>query len=238
MATEIVFAEYGFEYEVRNELNIFDRPITDEDLLKLTELDLTNFDFSCKDSDTLSLCKNLEHLGMDTCDEKLDFLKPLTKLKNFDIVSFPHNNCFDFSNLEHLKNLSVLRVSGGDISDMELVNTDALLNLPNLKELHFHEFGNVDLSPLRQMNQLEFFFCGYAEEVRNIDALKYLTNLNHLELIDIEVDNLNFLDNFPDDIEIELSLNIKNDVNLEKLKRFKKLDLYDTYTNGKPVVLK
>ena len=75
MATEIVFAEYGFEYEVRNELNIFDRPITDEDLLKLTELDLTNFDFSCKDSDTLSLCKNLEHLGMDTCDEKLDFLK-------------------------------------------------------------------------------------------------------------------------------------------------------------------
>lgn len=232
MATEIVFDEHGFEYEVRNELNIFDRPITDEDILNLTYLALVDFDFSHKDSDILSLCKNLEHLAMDTCDEKLDFLKPLTKLESFDIVSFPHNNCFDFSNLEHLKNLSVLRVSGGDISDMELVNTDALLNLPNLKELHFHEFGSVDLSPLRQMEQLEFFFCGYADEVRNIDALKYLTNLNHLELIDIEVDNLNFLDNFPDDIEIELSLNIKNDVDWEKLKRFKKLEVYDTYING------
>lgn len=237
MAKEIIFKHPEFEYEVRKNLGISDRPVTDKDVANIVELELHNFNFLFEDEENLSLFKNIETLDINTCSHNLDFLKPLTKLKDL-YIEYGAICGFDFSKIEHLKKLENFTISGGDLSGMELINTDALLNLPNLKILYFHEFGSVDLSPLRQMEQLEFFFCGYADEVRNIDTLKYLTNLNHLELIDIEVDNLNFLDNFPDDIEIELSLDIKNDVDLEKLKRFKKLDLYDTYMNGKPVVLK
>lgn len=233
MPKEIVFKHDGFEYEVRNELNIFDRPVIDTDLKNITELDLTNFDFCDCDNYILSLCENLESLAIDTCDENLDFLRPLTRLEKFDIVSFPHSNFFDFSHLEHLKKLNMLRVSGGDVSDIDFFNVDALTSLPNLKELHFHEFGGVDLSPLRQMKQLEFFFCGFADEVRNIDALKDLTNLSHLELIDIEVDNLDFLDNFPDDIEIELCLNVCGNADFTKLKRFTNSDIYEMRLNGR-----
>lgn len=235
MPKELIFNEYEFEYEVRERLKIFDRPIMDSNVLEITELDLTNFDFSNKDLEVLSLFKNLEFLAMDTCDENLDFLKSLTKLQELDIVSFPHSNRFDFLKIKHLKNLTYLRVSGGDVSDINFINIDALAYLPKLKELHFHEFGTVDFSCFKPMPQLEHFFCGYANEIKNIEDISNLSNLKSIELIAIYVDNIAFLDCFPDDITGELSLIFKNNVNLEKLKRFKKLDVHESDIYGKQV---
>ena len=42
MPKELIFNEYGFEYEVRKNLGISDRPITDKDVVNITELYLHN----------------------------------------------------------------------------------------------------------------------------------------------------------------------------------------------------
>ena len=50
---ELQFDHPEFEYEVRKELEIFDRPITDEDALSVLHLDLSNFDFCIEDLEEL-----------------------------------------------------------------------------------------------------------------------------------------------------------------------------------------
>lgn len=233
MPKKLVFHNPQFEYVVRETLNIYDRSVLTTDALSATNLDLTTFVFSNEDIDTLSCFINLERLRIISCACPPDFLKSLSNLKELDIDYLGICDGFDFDWIKHLKNLCSLWVSGGDYSNMNLVNSDALMFLPNLSKLYFHEFGGVDLSPLKQMQQLEHFFCGYADDVRHIDALKYLTNLKSLELVAFDVNNLDFLDNFPDDIELTLSLNICGNANLDKLSRFKNSDIYEMKVNGK-----
>ena len=53
-----------------------------------------------------------------------------------------------------MKDLESLTVSGGDISDISYVNLDAIVDLQKLTYLELHEFGAVDLRPLKRMKQL------------------------------------------------------------------------------------
>ena len=50
---QLSFCHPEFEKEVREQINIFDRAITDNDVLSVVELDLSNFDFKEEDIDTL-----------------------------------------------------------------------------------------------------------------------------------------------------------------------------------------
>ena len=86
-----------------------------------------------------------------------------------------------------------LTISGGAVSSFQFHNFKELTKLPSLESLGLHEFGSVDLSPLKQMTHLKDFFCGYSNNIKNIDAITYLVNLEVLTLIDVTVNNFDFL---------------------------------------------
>ena len=132
-----------------------------------------------------------------------------------------------------LRELETLFVSGGDVSDIDYVNLGSLTKLKKLKELQLHEFGTVDLAFLEQMPWLEEFFCGWANKVRNIDSIGKLQNLKALDLTDVEMDNLDFLDHLPDEMSLTLCGDIvHSNVNMEKLNRFSESDVCEMTING------
>ena len=221
MAKELIFYHPEFEKVVRHELLISDRAITDEDALNVFDLDCSDFTFDSRDYDALSAFKNLDWLTINTRADELDFLKELPLLEELNLETWGGNNSVDFNCFSHLVHLRELFVSGGDVSSIDYKNLEGLAELKNLESLTLHEFGTVDLRPLRRIPWLNGLYCGYANEVYDIDAIAELSNLEGLTLIDVEMDNLDFLDNFPDSLVIELcGLKIKSDVDYNKLSRF------------------
>ncbi len=221
-----------FENVVRNELLIFDRPITDEDALLVYDLDCSEFTFDIEDCETLCSFKNLIWLSINVRFENLSFLKALPNLEEL-IMDF-YQSFFDCSYLSSLQCLRSLVISGGDLSGFEFLNFNALSQLSALEDLSLHEFGSVDLSALKDMTQLTGFFCGYANKVENIEAISHLIKLEGLTLIDIVVDNLGFLDTLSDDLILGLcGVEVIEKVDVNKLKRFKECSLDESVINGK-----
>lgn len=225
MPKELVFNNSEFEKEVRTQLQIFDRPILDTDALTITELDCLEI-HTCDDLDNISEFKNLELLTISTSADELDFLNNLTKLKELYLECWSGKGVVDFNKFSHLSDLQSLTVSGGDYSSIKLINIESLINLKKLETLFFHEFGYVDLLPLKDLQQLKSFSCEFGQKVDNIDVIKYLVNLNSLSLVAISVDNLSFLDDFPSDMNLDVySIIIREGIDSEKLSRFKDIDL-------------
>lgn len=232
---ELQFCNKEFEKVVRHELLIYDRPITDEDALLAYDLDCSEFTFDIEDCETLCAFKNLDWLSINVGFEDLSFLKELPELEELSMEFYQHN--FDFSYLVPLQNLRTLFVSGGDISDFEFHNFEELTKLPHLEDLSLHEFGAVNLAALRQMPYLKGFFCGYANNVYNIEAISYLVNLEGLTLIDVTIPNLNFMRTLPDNMILDLcGVNILENVDFTELHRFKEYDLSEIEINGERVM--
>ena len=95
-------------------------------------------------------------------------------------------------------------MSGGCWSNMRLENFESLSGLDKLEILGLHEFGYVDLRPLRKMQQLRSFYCGYAGKVYNYNAIGNLVNLEELTLIDFQMDNIEFLKELPTNMHLLL----------------------------------
>ena len=221
MAKELKFYHPEFEQAVRCELLISDRVITDEDALKAFDLDCSDFTFDIRDHEALSAFKNLDWLSINTRSDELGFLKELPLLEELYLETWGDNNTVDFNHFSHLTHLRDLSVSGGDISSIEYKNLDGLIALKKLESLTLHEFGSVDLRPLRSMPWLKGFYCGYANEIHDINAIGALPNLEALTLIDVEMDNLDFLDSFPDSLVVGLcKLRVKKGMDHSKLARF------------------
>ena len=232
---ELQFYNKEFEKVVRHELLIYDRPITDEDALLAYDLDCSEFTFDIEDCETLCEFKNLDWLSINVGFEDLSFLKELPELEELSMEFYRHN--FDFSYLVPLQNLRTLFVSGGDISDFEFHNFEELTKLHHLEDLSLHEFGTVNLAALRQMPYLKGFFCGYANNVYNIEAISYLVNLEGLTLIDVTIPNLNFMRTLPDNMILDLcGVNILENVDFTELHRFQEYDLSEIEINGERVM--
>jgi hypothetical protein len=108
---------------------------------------------------------------------------------------------------------------------MNIINLESLLECKKLVYLWFHEFGSIDLFHLKEFYQLKEFACLFANEVKNIESVGYLKKLEYLELTDIEVSNLEFLENLSEETEVSLcGLRIRNEADLSILKRFKKIE--------------
>ena len=122
------------------------------------------------------------------------------------------------------------------MSSIDYKILEGLAGLKRLESLTLHEFGTVDLHPLRKMPWLKGLYCGYANEVYDIYAIAELCNLEGLTLIDVEMDNLDFLDKFPDSLIIELcGLRVKKGIDHSKLSRFTEGDfdeIEDLYWKG------
>ena len=220
MAKELKFYHPEFEQAVRDELVISDRAITDEDALNVFDLDCSGFTFDRRDYETLSAFKNLDWLTINTRAVELEFLNELPLLEELNL-EIQDDNTVDFNCFSRLSHLRELVVSGGDVSSVDYNNLEGLVELKNLESLTLHEFGTVDLRPLRRMPWLKCLYCGYANDVRDIDAIATLCNLEVLTLIGVEMDNLDFLDKFPDSLYIGLSeIRVKQGIDQSKLSRF------------------
>lgn len=233
MSTQLVFHHREFELDIREILNISKGSITINDVSVITELDCSNYTFAHDDIDTLKQFANLESLAIEIGNIDLSFLCAFRKLKVLDLVYWDIGNKLDFDVFTPLSELESLYISGGDISSIALTNLCALTGLKKLKTLHFHEFGTADLAFLAQMPWIEDFFCGYANQIINIDCIGKLRNLKSLELIDIEMDSLDFLGCLPGDMSLDLCGNeVHSGIDMEKLNRFAKVDICKMTVNG------
>lgn len=225
------FHNKQFEDIVRNELAIFDRPITEDDALSLSLLDLSEFVFDIEDCSTLCCFKNLDWLDINISFSNFSFLGELVLLTELYIDFY--GKTFDFVHLTPLKNLELLTVSGGDWSDFRFVNLEALSWLPKLTSLTVHEFGAIDLFGLKKLPQLTCFYCAYGNQVKNIDSISHLVNLEALTLIDVTVDTLSFLDLFKDDIILGLfNIQVLEYFDIKSLNRFKEIEFEDIIIKG------
>ena len=200
-----------------------------DDIASVTILDFSMIDFEPEYLDALCLFHNLKSLAICIHAEDLSFLSSFPQLEDLDLVCWNKRNCVDFKCFACLKELSYLHVSGGDISNIAYQNLDALTELKHLRDLTIHEFGEVDLAPLAKMPWIERFFCGYANRVIHPEAIGQISGLKELELVDFEVDNLDFLDQLDSDLSLDLcAIRSKDIFRSEQLKRFRKVDISES----------
>ena len=223
---ELLFHNSEFEREVRERLNVFDRAVTDADAQLITELDLTNFSIEDEDIDTLMRFNNLKSLALEMRNKDSLFWDHFTKLE--DLLWVTWNGPVDFSIFTNLTELTQLTVSGGDYSNIAFENLEAIIPLKKLRYLELHEFGPVDLSPLEKMKQLKSLAVRYSHEIKNIETISTMTQLEFLELDGLGVDNLDFLDALPSNLELKMcgiEIYGTKKVDVSKWKRFLKRDI-------------
>lgn len=215
----IPFHHREFELAVRENTKIFDRPVEEPDLLQVELLDCSNFDFLHEDLDTLKKCKMLKTLIINIGMISLDFLSAFPMLEDLFLVYWGRS--VDFRAFSCLQNLEFLVVSGGDYSSIPFIATDALASMKKLTSLTFHEFGTVDLSFLENMPWLEVFFCGWPNKVTNVSSIGKLANLQELTLLEMRLDDLDFLDPLPDTVKLDFIVKVKKSgYRPGKLRRF------------------
>ncbi len=220
---ELQFNHPEFEDEVRTELGIFNRPITEEDALLVSHLDLSNFDFRTEDMETLLFFKNLKNLNANMWHSTPEFWHNFQHIEELYVCV---GDDFDFSSFQNMKDLSDLFVSGGDYSGVDYLNLEALLPLEKLRKMHLHEFGSVDLLPLASMPQLRELGLHYANKIHNIDVVGDLSQLEELRLTGLYVDSLDFLDRLPDHVRLEMcGIHVYDGVDPQKWKRFAEHDI-------------
>ena len=228
---DLQFDHPEFEEEVRKERNIFDRPITKEDALLVSHLDLSNFDFRLEDMETLSVFKNLRYLDVNMWQSSPEFWRNFPHLEELYVCV---GDDFDFASFQNMKELSYLFVSGGDYSGIDYLNLEALLPLEKLRELHLHEFGSVDLLPIASMPQLRLLGVHYADKIHNIDIIGSLSQLEELRLTGLYVDSLDFLDQLPDRVRLDMcGIHVYGGVDPQKWKRFAVYDICDISVKDK-----
>ena len=143
---------------------------------------------------------------------------------------------FDFKCLSDLKILESLTVSGGDWSSMKLTNLESIAYINSLKDLVLHEFGYVDLRPLKKMQQLKNFYCGYADKVDNYDSIGSLVNLEELTLIDLQMDNIEFLKSLPNKMNLSLcGMDFTKEIDVSVFERFKRKEICEIIINNERV---
>ena len=157
---ELTFARPEFEKQVREKLNIFDGPITDRDVLAITDIDLSEI-YCCSDElvETLSYFHNLTYLDVSTGKVPAKFWDNFPKMEELFWICL--GGPVDFNWFRHMENLNNLCVSGGDYSGIDYLNLDALLGLKKLKYLELHEFGSVDIAPFGSVSSRQnvHFIC-------------------------------------------------------------------------------
>lgn len=221
---ELIFHHPEFEYCVREALKEPLRPLTEEDALHVTELDLSNFDFPNEDWPTLTQFRNLQRLYICSRMTYPGYWNCFSRMEDLWLETWGER--VDFSIFEDMKKLAALTVSGGDLSNVDFLNLDALASLPELRYLELHEFGSVNLQPLTAMGQLRTFALRYAKRVENIDVIGAMTQLEALQLDGLRLKDLDFLDRLPSSMSLEMcGIEVQKDVDIQKWKRFAARDI-------------
>ena len=235
MSCKLTFNNKKFESIVREILNIKCGSITEIDALSVRSLEMSNFSFYNSDIPTLCSFVNLEILDICLSTSDLSFLGQLPNIKELSIEF--EADTFDFRYLSNLSELSSLVISGGDLSSFDLIYLDALTELQELKSLWIHEFGTIDLTPIERIGSLEELLVGYGNSIEGITNIPRLKNLDTLTLCGLQLNDLDFLDDLPDSVSLDLcGIEIKRPLNIKKLSRFKKPEISYISVNSERIL--
>lgn len=209
-------------------------------------LGLTKYDTLTKEYTEDIKVLQLEDKGIET----LDGIEALTSLRELYLDDNPLKDIGAIKELEQLEVLSI------DIFNPQITNLNALVNLTNLKELYVTCNLITDISPLENLKALRILhlFTHHGQsQIKNIEIIGSLINLEELRLegnsirdIDFleELSNLKWLDlgrNFIEDIEVlkelenleGLNLRVNNISDIEPLLALSKLEDLDLSSNQK-----
>ena len=210
MNKELFFHSADYEKAVREELNLPKGPITLSSALKVKSLDFNECHFLEDDLDTLYLFENLEELYF-----------------------FKNDGIIDFEMFTPFKKLKDLCIGGYWASEVKLINVGVLNQLKSLECLSIKDFGSIDLTGLDQLQQLKELLIGWGDVVTNVDLIGTLKNLRYLELYDIKLKNLNFINQLSHDTQIELGgISVVDPFDIKNFKQFKSCEYEMIEVNG------
>lgn len=195
---EVNIPDYYLKYSILQALNlpvvgsVKDTPVTQDDLLNLTSLDLSNN----------SILTSLEGIQYASNLTSLTIISPFSSKIDTNLLS----------SLYKLTSLTIVGSGTGKISDIEF-----LKNLTSLKFLNLRQNSITDIAPLNYLTNLEQLSldnCKISKvsvsslgSLRNLTSLKmsytgvtdysWITSLNKLEQLSIANNNLNDADVFP-----------------------------------------
>ena len=158
---------------IADALNIaHDAPITQEDMNRLTRLDMR--DRGIANLRGLESATNLNFLMI--ADNPITDLSPiagLAQLEHLHMWSIPRLDITPLSNLTSLRTLA--------IASCDIVDISPLATLTQLTELNLRYNQIIDISPLANLTNLETLQLN-GNRITNVTALAGLTNLEFLEI--------------------------------------------------------
>lgn len=173
------------------------------DLERIRQLELSYYDYHSDISPLVHL-KNVRTLRIGIRDSvDLSIFRRMPKLRSLAIIC---NGTLDMSEIGKLRHLRHLHICGDDGTDCKLKNCHALANLTQLRSLKLEWTAKIDfefLGGMRQLRRLEFPELGPCW---NVEMIAYPPKLRYVFMMDMILDDVNFLKAFHDLDYLDVSL--------------------------------
>lgn len=202
--------------------------IDDVELIpKLTNLvNLQLYDNELRDVRSLGSLTKLKYLDLgNNMIESIDELKNLRNLIGFSIYKCSElTNIEVISNFEKLKFLNISLIGIKDFSLKTISHMDSMDNLRVQGMVHH----NDELNHIKHMTSMTQLTMGINDKVTNIDSLKYLVNMEYLDIHSDNITDISVVTNFPKLIKLVAYRNKIEDVTpLLKCKELGSLFLFE-----------
>ncbi|EPH5443616.1 leucine-rich repeat domain-containing protein, partial [Listeria monocytogenes] len=163
---------------------------------------------------------NLTELRLESLDNSVSDLRPLSGLIKLEVISFYHSQISDLSPLSGLINLTSLTINDNKISDLS-----PLSNLSNLNKLDISGNQISDLSPLSGLINLTSLAIT-GNKISDLSPLSNLSNLNKLDIRVNQISDLSPLSGLISLVDLHLSVNQITDISaLSDLTNLRSLDI-------------
>ena len=211
--TQVIFEDPSLEVSVRIELKKPEGPLTESDLLSLTNLNAVFEDITSLYG--IERCKNLQHLNLT--DNRIIDLTPISQLTQLTYLDIDQNR--DIVDISPISGLIELRHL--DISSNEIVDISVLSNLKKLTYLKLNYNPINDISVLSNFKDLEELWMGHSPIDGDIYVLSGLSKLKLLWMSNCNIKDISPIKNLTDLEKIFFSYNQIEDIsplaNLTKL---------------------
>lgn len=154
-------------------------------------------------------CINLKKFyGVGTGLKDLKNFSQLRKLETLNIYDYLD----DISDISNLNNLKELSIRGNEIKDISCMS-----RLAKLEYIYLSDTKVSDISPLKKLNKLKILHLPNNTNIKNLDVLVELENLESLSIDGINLSNIDFLMQMKNLKTLWIDLNVLNENEKEKL---------------------
>jgi Leucine-rich repeat (LRR) protein len=199
----VSFADSSLENAVRNQLGIFGRNLSENDLAALTSLAIRELGITHLGG--LEKAVNLEFL--DFHDNQVSSLEPLRGLVHLAHVGLGKNPISDFSALTQMPGLR-----GLDADELGLTDLSVFSGITLLEGLSVRYNQISDLTPLRSFPHLKGLDVGGGNPISNFAVLGELTTLETLSAWGVGLTDLSVLSPLVNLRSVQLAVNGITDI--------------------------